>query len=98
MLSMSLTNAAWFLIFVLASITLVIWLPYLWAPAGFHLRRSEGPWLINFDRTLLAKAVSRDIFYTIGLWLGLFFIRLLSMSPLFLLVAIAGMGSMFASA
>jgi hypothetical protein len=95
---MQLSRAAWFIILVLIGATIVIWLPYLWPPAGYRLRRSEGPWLANFDHKRQTLATARDILFTIGLWLGLLFMPLTRTSPFFWIIAIASMASIFASA
>lgn len=88
------------LIFILGlcMMTLVIWMPYLWAPVGYNLRRSEGPWLTNFDHTKRNKVIARDLLYTIGIWFGLFFIRISLNTPFFWAIAIVGMASIFGSA
>jgi hypothetical protein len=95
---MSLSFAAWFFILGLIGLTLVIWLPYFWPPAGFHLRRSEGPWLINFDPTYRTKVIIRDILYTIGLWFGLFLVRISANTSYFWLIVVIGMCSIFGNA
>ncbi|MBK9940663.1 MAG: hypothetical protein IPP13_03460 [Kouleothrix sp.] len=95
---MSMPLTAWFFIFELIGLTLVIWLPYLWPPVGYHLRRSEGPWLINFDRTCRTKVVLRDFLYTTGFWFGLFLIRISANTPYFWLIVVIGTCSIFGSA
>jgi hypothetical protein len=83
------------LLFGLLIATVIIWLPYVWRRSGRHLRRSEGPWLRNFDRTRLRSVLLRDTCYTIGLWFCLLFLRLTSATPLFWVVAAVGMVALF---
>jgi hypothetical protein len=95
---MTLPFAIWFFLLATMGLMIVIWLPYFWSPAGYHLRRSEGPWLINFDRTRLAKAVIRDILYTSGVLFGFFLIRVFVNTPYFWLMFVIGVCSIFGNA
>jgi hypothetical protein len=63
------------ILLILSVMTAIIWAPYLWPVIGFHLRRSSGPWLANFDRRQFLSVLLRDITYTAGLW-SIFFARL----------------------
>jgi hypothetical protein len=95
---MTLPFAAWFFLLATMGMMVIIWLPYFWSPAGYYLRRSEGPWLINFDRTRLAKAIIRDILYTIGIVSGFLLIRIFVNTPYFWLIAAIGLCSIFGNA
>lgn len=95
---MSLPFSAWILILGLVGMTLIIWMPYIWPVMGYYFRRSEGPWLLNFDYTRLAKVIIRDMLYTIGLWLGLLFLGISINTPYFWIIFTVGMCCIFGSA
>lgn len=82
----------------LAALTIIIWLPYIWPIIGYHLRRSEGPWLRNFDPSRLSLVITRDILYTISIWFGFLLIRLFVNTPNFWIIFTIGMVSMFSFA
>lgn len=88
----------WILPTGLVAMTIIIWLPYLLPWVGYHFRRSEGPWLINFNHASLFFALMRDLLYTIGLWFGLMFLHIFLNTLYFWLIFVVGMVGVFGSA
>lgn len=75
----------WLIASLVLICSLVIWLPYRWSALGYHWRKAEGPWLVNFPADRLRLVLIRDLLLTAGLWLGGLMLLRGSSDPLFLL-------------